>query len=133
MITLYGENLKEKIKQAYKKLTEKTSEDLAKKLKYSVETPVIIYQDTPMFEGGSVGIILERDPFTTSYAVVDLKEYYEYEGDASKLLQREAFWVAQQDLTPINFIKPVTILERIKNVYTKMVTCLKNWRPFNRR
>jgi len=120
--------LKEAFKKFIKNITNKTSEEMAKKLKYEVSTPIVIYKETPTFIDGGVGVIIERDPFTTSYGVVLLEAYYQYEGDLQKLMRREMKWVSQDNLYPIDFEKKITLLERIKNGITKLVTRLKKRR-----
>lgn len=128
------EKLKKSLRKLYKELTNKTSEEMAKKLKYEVNTPIIIYKETPTFIDGGIGLIIERDPFTTSYGVVLLGAYYAYDADLEKLMRREMKWVAQDNLIPITFDKPKpSLLERIKNELTKLVTRLKNRRRNNRK
>ena len=118
-------NLLNKLKKAIRQFTNKTSEEMAKKLHYKVGTPIVIYKETPTFVDGGVGIIIERDPFTISYGVVLLEAYYAYEGDVQKLMKRELKWVDQGNLYPINFDKKITLLERIKDGIAKLVTRFK--------
>ena len=117
----------QKIKEIYLQFTAKTAEEMAKKLEYTINTPVVIYTDTPTFIDGGIGIIIERDPFTLSYGVVLLEDYYVCNGDIMVLLKRHLKWIDPENLEPISLDKKISIIQRIKDGFAKLVTHIKNW------
>jgi hypothetical protein len=73
---------------------------------FEVEDVVIIYENTPTFEGGTIAQIIDKDPNDNSYAVADLRDIGKADRDINVILQRYVKWVDSQNMDKIDFKKP---------------------------
>jgi hypothetical protein len=71
-----------------------------------VNTIIKIYENTPAFEQGEIGIILDYDSINKDYAVAPLRYSEKFQNDLFSLLEKQSKWVKKENFEVIEYRKP---------------------------
>lgn len=69
------------------------------------EDVVLVYKDTPTFEDGMIGQIIDKDPNDGSYLVADLRDIGKADRDIGVILERYGKWVKPEHMCKLEFEK----------------------------
>jgi len=74
--------------------------------KFKTEDVVLVYEDTPTFEGGAICQVIDRDPNDNSYAIADLRDIGKADMDIAIILKRHVKWVKPEHMQLLQFKQP---------------------------
>lgn len=66
-------------------------------------TLVKVYLNTPTFEEGEVGVILDYDSINKDYAIAPLRSFDKHKGDMFTMLEKEGKWVNKKNFEVMDF------------------------------
>lgn len=87
-------------------------------MKYKVEQVMLVYDDTPTFEGGAVVQIIDFDSHHGSYLVSTLQDVGKKDRDIQRLLDTGK-WVKETDVVPLYFNRPKSLWQKFLGLFKR--------------